>query len=77
MARAVRRRAIEPPVELATPPEPEAPTPPEPAGPPPMTNEERIARLAYERFQMRGGGHGHDQDDWFAAEREVKGPRSE
>jgi hypothetical protein len=32
---------------------------------------ESIARRAYERFQMRGGEHGRDQDDWLAAEEEL------
>ena len=32
---------------------------------------ELIAQRAYERFRMRGGEHGHDQDDWLEAEREV------
>jgi hypothetical protein len=32
-----------------------------------------IARRAYERFQARGGEHGLDQEDWFEAERELKG----
>ena len=35
------------------------------------TDAERIARRAYERFEARGGEHGKDQDDWFAAEDEV------
>jgi hypothetical protein len=30
-----------------------------------------IARRAYERFEMRGGEHGRDQEDWFDAEREL------
>ena len=30
-----------------------------------------IARRAYERFHERGGEHGHDQEDWFEAEREL------
>ena len=33
---------------------------------------DRIAQRAYERFQMRGGEHGRDQEDWFEAERELK-----
>jgi hypothetical protein len=37
---------------------------------------EEIARRAYERYQQRGGTHGHDQEDWFEAEREVRGFRS-
>jgi hypothetical protein len=34
---------------------------------------QRLAQRAYELFQMRGGEHGRDQEDWFAAERELKG----
>jgi Protein of unknown function (DUF2934) len=34
---------------------------------------ERVAQRAYELFQMRGGEAGRDQEDWFAAERELKG----
>jgi hypothetical protein len=30
-----------------------------------------IARRAYERFETRGGEHGHDLEDWFEAEREL------
>jgi hypothetical protein len=30
-----------------------------------------IARRAFERFQMRGGEHGHDQEDWLEAEQEL------
>ena len=33
----------------------------------------RVRQRAYERFQMRGGEPGHDQEDWFEAERELKG----
>jgi HSP20 family molecular chaperone IbpA len=33
--------------------------------------DELIAERAYEIYQSRGGGHGSDQDDWFAAEQEV------
>jgi hypothetical protein len=32
---------------------------------------ESIARRAYERCHARGGEHGRDQEDWFAAEREL------
>ena len=32
---------------------------------------EAIARRAYELFLERGGAHGHDLDDWLAAEREL------
>jgi hypothetical protein len=39
----------------------------------PVQAEQRdaIARRAYDRYQARGGEHGHDQDDWFEAEREL------
>ena len=30
-----------------------------------------IARRAYLRFEARGQEHGHDQEDWFEAEREA------
>jgi hypothetical protein len=33
---------------------------------------ENIARHAYERFQMRGGEHGRDHEDWLEAERDLK-----
>jgi hypothetical protein len=39
-------------------------------------NPDDIARRAYERFQMRGGDHGHDQQDWLDAERELHGSPS-
>ena len=31
-----------------------------------------IARRAYELFLQRGGEHGHDWEDWLAAERELR-----
>jgi DUF2934 family protein len=31
----------------------------------------RISKVAYELYLRRGKGHGHDLDDWFAAERIV------
>ncbi len=34
---------------------------------------EAIARRAYELFLARGGEDGHDQDDWYQAERELRG----
>jgi DUF2934 family protein len=34
-------------------------------------DRERIARRAYERFEERGREPGHDQEDWFQAERET------
>jgi hypothetical protein len=33
---------------------------------------ERIAEKAYERFLQRGEGHGHDVEDWLAAESEIR-----
>jgi hypothetical protein len=36
---------------------------------------ERISRRAFEKFQERGGEHGHDQEDWFEAERELSQSR--
>jgi hypothetical protein len=33
---------------------------------------EAIATFAYERFVARGCQHGHDLDDWLAAEREFE-----
>ena len=32
-----------------------------------------IARRAYERYLARGGGPGHDVEDWLDAERELRG----
>ncbi|MEW6246400.1 MAG: DUF2934 domain-containing protein [Nitrospirota bacterium] len=31
----------------------------------------RIAQRAYELYERRGREHGHDLDDWLAAEREL------
>jgi ribosomal protein L7/L12 len=36
-----------------------------------MQQQEKIAALAYQRFLARGGEHGHDVEDWIAAEAEV------
>lgn len=33
-----------------------------------------IARRAYELYEQRGGEHGHDWEDWFQAERELRQP---
>jgi len=30
-----------------------------------------IARRAFEIYEQRGGGHGHDWEDWLQAERDV------
>ena len=32
---------------------------------------ELIAQRAYQRFEYRGGEHGHDLEDWLEAEREL------
>ena len=32
-----------------------------------------IAQRAYERYVARGREDGHDQEDWFEAERELQG----
>jgi hypothetical protein len=37
--------------------------------------EEEVADRAYAHWQARGGGHGHDRDDWFQAEDELGKPR--
>ena len=34
---------------------------------------EEIAKRAYERYRTRGGQDGSDQEDWYAAERELSG----
>ena len=53
--------------------------PPRPATKPRKANgsahagdDERVARLAYELFEGRGGQHGSDLDDWLEAERRLK-----
>jgi len=39
--------------------------------------EQEVADRAYEYWQARGGGDGHDRDDWLQAEQELgKGARS-
>jgi hypothetical protein len=35
-------------------------------------SHEDIARRAYQLYEERGRRHGHDQDDWFHAERELR-----
>jgi len=32
---------------------------------------QEIQKRAYELYVLRGGGHGYDLADWFAAEREL------
>ena len=38
---------------------------------------EAIARRAHQLFVQRGGGHGHDLEDWLLAERELAPARGE
>ena len=33
--------------------------------------DEEVQDRAYEIWQARGGGHGHDRDDWFEAEHQL------
>lgn len=43
--------------------------PADPAHPDP---QDRVRQIAYEIYEMRGRKDGHDEDDWFAAESQVK-----
>jgi hypothetical protein len=38
----------------------------------PTNDADAIAKRAYEIYQMRGGSHGADLDDWLEAERQLK-----
>lgn len=38
--------------------------------------DEDVVDRAYELWQQRGGGPGHDQEDWFEAERQLARPRT-
>jgi len=33
---------------------------------------DQVAQLAYRKFEERGRSDGHDRDDWFSAERELR-----
>ena len=37
--------------------------------------QQQIAERAYQLYQLRGGSHGSDMEDWLAAEREVLATR--
>jgi Protein of unknown function (DUF2934) len=39
---------------------------------PPIVTDSDVAHRAYELYVARGSGHGHDVDDWTAAERELR-----
>ena len=52
------------------------------AVPPPFAAEsqvadEEVARRAYELYEQRGAEDGRAWDDWFQAERELRGRRGE
>ena len=48
------------------------------SGPPnPVVAHEEIAGRAYQRYLERGSQHGHDIDDWLAAEQELARERVE
>jgi hypothetical protein len=51
--------------------EPNVQAPPNSSMPDGISRVDLITRRAYERFQMRGGEHGRDQEDWLEAEREL------
>ena len=38
-------------------------------------SDDAIRGRAYELYRQRGGQHGHDWDDWFLAERELRHER--
>lgn len=38
----------------------------------PEVDQNAVASRAYMLFLERGGGHGHDVEDWLQAEREVR-----
>ena len=40
-----------------------------------IPTEEDIRLRAYHRFLQRGGQHGQHEDDWIAAEQELRAPR--
>lgn len=42
-----------------------------------MVSPERIAARAFELYIARGGEPGHELEDWFRAEAEVRGDESE
>ena len=44
---------------------------------PKPADADRIAQRAYERYEARGREDGHDQQDWFEAERELLGVSSD
>ena len=47
-----------------------------PTGGPAQVTEHDIARCAYDRYLARGREDGHDLEDWFHAEQEVRRARA-
>lgn len=41
-----------------------------------QVSDEEVARLAHRYWQERGHKHGHHMEDWFRAERELRGRAS-
>lgn len=41
-----------------------------------LVSHEEVARLAHRLWAERGGQHGHDMDDWFRAEQELRAQAS-
>jgi len=39
-------------------------------------SHEKVAELAHRFWNERGGAHGHDAEDWFRAEQELRGKAS-
>ena len=65
------RRPVKPPAGQT---ENELPRGADPAGTgAKQIDRETIARRAYERYEKRGKTPGHEEEDWFDAERELKG----
>ena len=67
----------------ASPPTPKATTPKKSPAPdatrastPNGSDDNAIARRAYEIYQARGGDHGADIEDWLQAEREIRSRRT-
>ena len=42
---------------------------------PAQATQDEIAKVAFELFERRGRIHGHDQQDWFEAERIARARR--
>ena len=40
-------------------------------------DNDTVARRAYERYEERGRENGRDQEDWFAAEQDVRGSNTD